>query len=88
MLPFQGNLPDQIWGRLKEWAKVQARTETSPTHDECVAQVQRIIRVITGRTDSVRHDVVTFYANETAEMIAGFREPNGSPGTTDLEAAI
>lgn len=88
MQPYQGTLPDEIWCRLKQWAKIQAQEQASPSNDDCVAQVLCITAEITGRMDGLRRDVVTFYANETAEMIAKFRGPSGSPGTTDLEAAI
>ncbi len=73
---LHGNLPDEIWSRLKEWAKTQAAAQISPTNDECVAQVLQIAAEITGRPDTLRSDVVAFYANETAEMISKFRGPN------------
>jgi hypothetical protein len=88
MQPFQGNLPDLIWSRLKEWAKTTAASQTPPTSDECVAIVLRIVAGITGRPESLRPEVVAFYANETAEMVAKCREQTGSVGATDLEAAI
>lgn len=88
MQPFTGNLPDQVWSRLKDWAKKQAAAQISPTHDECVAYVQQAAADITGRSDSLRGDVIIFYAGEVAEMISKFRSNNGSPGTSDLEAAI
>jgi prephenate dehydrogenase len=71
---FNGNFPDEVWSRLKAWAKIQASGPVSPTSDECVACVERIATEITGQTNSLRRDVVTFYAAETAEMIARFRE--------------
>jgi hypothetical protein len=77
---FHGNFPDEVWSRLKAWAKVQAEAYVSPTIDECVACVERIATEITGRNDSLRSDVVSFYATETAEMVARFRREIPSDG--------
>ncbi len=69
-MPYvHGDFPDEIWKRLKEWAKAQAHAQLSPTNAECVAQVLLIAADLTGRRDILRGDVVTFYANETAEMV-------------------
>lgn len=88
MSPFQGNLPDQVWSRLKQWAKTQAGAQLSPTNDECVAQVCRITVDITGRADGLRREVISFYADETVEMIAKFRAQSGPAGALDFETAV
>jgi hypothetical protein len=85
---FHGNVPDEIWNRLKQWAKSQAGEQVSPTIDECVSRVLDVAAEVAGRPDSLRRDVVSFYAAETAEMIAKFRDDDGIAGTTGLEPAL
>jgi hypothetical protein len=77
---FQGNFPDEVWCRLKAWARKKASDGESPTLSDCAAQVERIASEITGFPNSLRADVVNFYAAETAEMILRFRE-DVQPGT-------
>jgi len=84
MHSYRGNLPDEIWSRMKHWAKTQAGAQISPTIDECVAAVLHITAEITGRADSLRRDVVSFYANETAEMILQFRENDSATAAFSL----
>jgi hypothetical protein len=67
------NFPDEVWNRLKAWAKNQAHGGCLPERDECLAVVERIAREITGRAGALRPDVVLFYASETADMAAKFR---------------
>jgi hypothetical protein len=74
----RGNFPDEVWGRLKAWAKVQAQGCCSPTVDECAAYVEHTAKEITGRPNALPIDVVRFYAAETAEMIASIREAAGA----------
>lgn len=71
---INGNFPDEVWGRLKAWAKVQAHGSGCPTIDECASYVEHIAKEITGCAGSLPGDVVRFYAAETAEMIAVLRE--------------
>jgi hypothetical protein len=68
-----GNLPDEIWSRLKAWAKIQAQAGVSPSVAECAAHVERLSKELTGYADSLRSDVIEFYAAETSEMIARFQ---------------
>jgi hypothetical protein len=84
---FHGNLPDAIWTQLKAWAKIQADADLSPRNDECVAQVLHITSNITGRADTLRPEVVAFYANETVEMIEKFRESAAVRPPEDAGAA-
>lgn len=71
---IRGNFPDEVWGRLKAWAKVQAQGAVSPTIDECAAYVEHTAKEITGRPNVLPLDVIRFYAAETVQMIASIRE--------------
>jgi hypothetical protein len=92
---FEGNLPDEIWSRLKCWARIRAETDAPLTVEDCVAHVIGTVKDITGRPDALPPDVVTFYANESAEMVDRFRatfralvnDAMSSDGS-DLETAI
>ena len=78
MPPFQ-SLPDAIWNRLKAWARSQARDGQPRSAEECVAQVELVVREITGYANSLRPEVVAFYAAEAAEMIARFESDLSKP---------
>ena len=67
------NFPDEIWAALKAWAKVIAQGPETPTLDECSACVERVAKEITGIPNLLRPDVIAFYAAETCDMIAMFR---------------
>lgn len=67
------NFPDEVWARLKAWAKVVARGSEVPSTDDCALHVERLAREITGIPNALRAEVVQFYASETAEMIARYR---------------
>jgi len=85
------NFPDQVWARLKTWAKVRAAQAGKPSVDECVEEVGRASEDITGRRDTLRAEVVKFYAAETADMVEKFRShlPGPDDATeTDLESAV
>lgn len=70
------NLPDEIWSRLKEWARARAAL---PSHGDAAGvedyhtRVAEIVNEVTGRRDGVPSDVAAFYARETAEMVLSFR---------------
>lgn len=68
------SLPDQVWSRLKTWARRQADGGATRNFEECHAQVQRAVHEVTGYADSLRAGVVDFYAQETREMIERFRD--------------
>lgn len=68
------NFPDDVWGRLKAWAKIQAQAPAVPTNEECAAYVRFCTEEITGRSDMLPAEVVNFYAAETVEMIERLRE--------------
>lgn len=70
---FYENFPDAVWAELKLWARNQATKTEIPAITECVAQVERVARTLTGVPNALRPDVVAFYAAETADMIARFR---------------
>lgn len=78
MPPFQ-SFPDAIWSRLKAWARIQARDGRRRSAEECMAQVEMVVRDITGYADSLRPEVVAFYAAEAAEMIARFESDFSKP---------
>ncbi len=94
------NFPDQVWARLKAWAKLRAADGDQPTPEECAEEVLRASAHITGHRDSLRAEVVKFYAAETAEMVEKFRaqlldgvahgERRGPDDATetDLESAV
>lgn len=67
------NFPDQVWARLKAWAKLRAADGDQPSRDECAEEVLRASEHITGQRDTLRAEVVKFYAAETAEMVEKFR---------------
>lgn len=70
------NLPDEIWNRLKEWARARAASpcaDDTPGSDDYHARVADIVKEVTGRRDGVPADVAAFYARETAEMVMIFR---------------
>ena len=67
------NFPDDVWGRMKAWAKIQAQAPAVPSIEECAAYVRFCTEEITGRTDMLPEEVVNFYAAETAEMIERLR---------------
>lgn len=71
---IRGNFPDEVWGRLKAWAKVQAQGTGSPSIDECAAYVEHTAKEITGRPNVLPSELIRFYAAETAQMIASIRE--------------
>jgi hypothetical protein len=74
-MPFiPTNFPDQVWSALKAWAQVQAASRDVPTIEECAAYVKRAAEAISGHPGALRTDVVAFYADETREMIAKYRE--------------
>jgi hypothetical protein len=81
---IRGNFPDEVWGRLKAWAKVQAQGSSSPTVDECAAYVEHTAKEITGRPNALPLEVVRFYAAETAQMIASIRA--AGEAIADMEA--
>jgi hypothetical protein len=93
MQEFRGTLGDEIWRRLKDWAKDRAGVEEALSHDDCRAQVVRIIREITGHADLLRADLVAFYASEVAEMVEkmggtiALRNDDRSPDEPTLEPA-
>lgn len=68
------SFPDEVWCRLKAWAKIQAGGEASPTPDECALYVRTVVKDLTGDAGALRPDVVCFYAAETSEMVARFRQ--------------
>ncbi len=68
------NFPDAVWTELKVWAQVQANAPEIATITECINQVERIAKKLTGVVNALRPDVVAFYAAETADMIARFRD--------------
>jgi hypothetical protein len=68
------NLPDEIWERLKTWAKAQACSAVHSSLNECEVHVRRVCREITGNSDALRDDVVAFYAREAHQMIFKYRE--------------
>lgn len=77
---IRSNFPDEVWSRLKAWAKDQALANKPRTLEECTAQVESVAKDITGAERSLRPDVVAFYAAETLEMIARFQnEPGDDP---------
>jgi hypothetical protein len=71
------NFPDKVWAGLKAWAKSVCDLPDLPTLDECAKQVERIALEVTGAPNVLRPEVVTFYASETVEMIARFRDELG-----------
>jgi hypothetical protein len=68
------NFPDEVWGRMKAWAKIQAQAPAVPSIDECAAYVRFCTEEITGRADILPAEVVNFYAAETLDMIDRLRE--------------
>jgi len=70
-----------VWAELKLWARSQANVPEIPTITECVAQVERVAKHLTGVPNALRPDVVAFYAAETADMIARFRATTVLPVT-------
>ena len=68
------NFPDDVWGRLKAWAKIQAQAPAVPSSEECAAYVRFCAEEITGRSDMLPTEVVYFYATETVDMIERLRE--------------
>lgn len=68
------NFPDEVWNRLKAWAKVRAASDGSPTLEECAAYVRSVSKDITGNSEALRPEIVSFYAAETADMVVRFRE--------------
>lgn len=74
-IPFlYGNIPEELWGRLKAWAKIKAHVDEPPTLADCAAWVENVCTNITGRAGVLPPDQVAFYAAETVAMIARFRE--------------
>lgn len=67
---LENSLPEEVWGRLKTWAKARAHAAASPSIEECAEYVRETVRSITGREDALRTDAVRFYAAEAFEMIA------------------
>lgn len=67
------NFPDEIWARLKTWAKAQAVSPAEPSIQACESYVRHICAQIAGDHDLLRPDVVAFYGRETLDMIAKFR---------------
>ena len=66
----ENSLPEEVWGRLKAWAKGHARAATSPSADECTAYVRDTVRLITGHENAMRTEAVRFYSGEALELIA------------------
>lgn len=78
------NLPDDIWARLKTWAKTQAASSAELSLDECKSYAQLVCRELTGRPNALRPDVVAFYAKEALEMIAVYRASSSAVGRRRL----
>jgi hypothetical protein len=74
---LHGNFPDEVWARLKAWAKAACARPDRPTVEECSDEVERIAAEITGIPNVLRPEVVNFYARETVEMTARFRDELG-----------
>jgi hypothetical protein len=67
------HLPDEIWARLKTWAKTQAASTAQPSLEESEAYVRRICGELTGRPSVLPPGAVAFYASELRDMVAKFR---------------
>jgi hypothetical protein len=74
------NFPDEIWTRLKTWAKTQASACAEPSLQECATYVRRICGDIAGDQNALRPDVVAFYAREAQSMIERFRTAASTEG--------
>ncbi|HTX56558.1 MAG TPA: hypothetical protein VMD47_05575 [Candidatus Acidoferrales bacterium] len=72
MHDFRGSLGDEIWRRLKDWARTRAGSGAL-TADDCVPHVVGIIRDLTGYPDTLGSEAIAFYASEAAEMVAKSR---------------
>ena len=73
-------LPDEIWTRLKTWAKAQAASPLEPSFNECENYVRRVCLEITGAPNALRPDVVAFYASEARELATKFRTARDAEG--------
>ena len=74
------NFPDEIWARLKTWAKAQAVSNAAPSIDECEAYVRHVCGEIASNPSVLGPDVVAFYAREAREMIVKFRTTVNAEG--------
>ncbi|HEY9180184.1 MAG TPA: hypothetical protein VIO32_05660 [Candidatus Baltobacteraceae bacterium] len=70
---IHSNFPDDIWQRLKAWAKIQAHASESPSEDDCIQYIRKIVADVAGAAKALPEPVVLFYAAETLEMIRSFR---------------
>ena len=80
-MPQFDNFPEDVWGRLKAWAKIVSVAPEAPTLEQCAAHVRRVATEISGLTAPLRPDVVEFYASETLQMIARLREDVAEPAS-------
>ena len=74
------NFPDEIWARLKTWAKAMAAANAEPSIDECEAYVHHVCGEITSNPSVLGPDVVAFYAGEARDMIVKFRATVNAEG--------
>jgi hypothetical protein len=70
---IHGNFPDEIWQRLKAWAKIQADGSESPSEDDCAQYVERLAQELGGSPKTLPDAVVRFYAVEVLDMIRNMR---------------
>lgn len=75
MIP--NNFTEELWSKLKAWAKGHADAGASPTREESVAAVRSFCQQLTGHADFLACDVVAFYAAEMLEMLTKFRAMPG-----------
>ena len=74
------NFPDEMWARLKTWAKAQAASNLEPSIDECEAYVRHVCGELTSKPSVLGPDVVAFYAREARDMIVKFRATVNAEG--------
>ena len=70
---IHSSFPDDVWQRLKAWAKIQAHAPESPSEDDCIRYIQKIVGDLAGAAKALPEPVVQFYAAETLEMIRSLR---------------
>ena len=72
---YAGDIPEEVWRRVKIWAQQQAQRNARPTFEQCVAEVERISKEPLSGRPSLPREVVEFYAAEAMQIIEKTHRP-------------
>ena len=70
----RGNIPEIVWTELKRIASEAALADTPFLLDQCVEEVERVVREVVGNADAMPPAVVQFYARELRDRIDSLKK--------------